>query len=88
MLFRSVAEEGKEELFIHDIFAKHKVSIDEVIESFGTGNKRVVLGFTPDEKSTYECKKLQEEDTTLFVKGPAFEGFSDRHVMFTPISHA
>lgn|SRR5574344_1048327 len=83
-----VVAEEEDELFIHAIFAEKKVSIEDVIKAFGSETKKVIFGFVPDQKEHYECNILQEEDTTLFVKGAGFENFSDEHIMFMTLSHA
>lgn len=83
-----VAEIDDGEVLIYDIFANKKVDIEDVIRSFGSNVKKAVLGFTPDNKETFDCNVLHEEDTTLFVKGDVFNNFEEMHLMFTPISHA
>ncbi|MBQ3601225.1 MAG: GNAT family N-acetyltransferase [Lachnospiraceae bacterium] len=79
-------EEG--ELFIHNVFSNNEVDLEDVIKAFGQEVKQVILGFTPKDKTGYTMKEVQEEDTTLFVKGAAFVGFEGEEVMFPTLAHA
>lgn len=79
-------EEG--ELFIHNVFSNNEVVLEDVIKAFGQEVKHVILGFTPKDKTGYTMKEVQEEDTTLFVKGAAFVGFEEEEVMFPTLAHA
>lgn len=83
-----IAELEDGELFIHNVFSKNEVDLEDVIKAFGQEVKQVVLGFTPKDKTGYTMKKVQEEDTTLFVKGGAFVGFDKEQVMFPTLAHA
>lgn len=77
-------EEGR--LFIHNVFSKTKVDIDEMIHSFGSEVRHVVLGFTPIDNRDYDVIEVSEEDTTLFVKG--ISDFNKSKSMFPTLSHA
>lgn len=79
-------EDGK--LFIHNVFAKDEVDLDEVIKAFGKEIKEVELGFVPKNKDGYSVEELHEEDTTLFVKGNAFSDFDSNKLMFPTLAHA
>ena len=83
-----IAEIEGGELFIHNIFSKNEVDLDDVIKAFGAEIKQVTLGFTPKIKSGYTEKEVQEEDTTLFVKGDGFVAFNGEKVMFPTLAHA
>ena len=48
----------------------------------------MILFFTPIDKTGYEEKKVDEEDTTFFVKGKAFEILGDYKFMLPAITHA
>ncbi len=56
---------------IHAIFGE--ASVDEVIAFFGSAIRRAALFFTPTDRTGYEETVVDEEDTTFFVKGKAFE---------------
>lgn len=83
-----IAEVEQDEALIHAVFSEHKVDINDIIQSFSNTIKRVILGFTPEETVGYECSEVQEEDTTLFVKGRAFDDFAEKRIMFPTLSHA
>ena len=81
-----IAEIDKNTLFIHSVFAKVKVDLDRIIRSFGREIKYVILGFAPSDDRDYEIAKVNEEDTTLFIKG--ISDFEKYKVMFPVLSHA
>ncbi len=83
-----VAEVEDADLFIHAIISQHKVSINEVIEAFGSEIKNVKLGFTPMEQEGFQCCEHKEEDCTLFLKGKVFDEFEKEHFMFQTLAHA
>lgn len=60
----------------------------ELIASFGSAIRRATLFFTPTDRMRYEETVVDEEDTTLFVKGRAFEIIGDDKFMFQVIAHA
>ena len=68
--------------------SKNEVDLEDVIKAFGQEVKQVVLGFTPKDKTGYTMQEVQEEDTTLFVKGNAFAGFDKEQVRFPTLAHA
>lgn len=83
-----IAELEDDTLFLHAIFSRKDISLEQVINLFGSKVKKVILGFTPNEKENYRCLKVEEQDTTLFVKGDVFCDFEERKVMFPTLSHA
>lgn len=83
-----IAELEEGELILGDIFAKKQVDIHKIIEAFGSSVKRATLNFTPLETEGFQIKRLQEADTTLFVKGKKIQEISQRRFMFPTLSHA
>lgn len=83
-----IAELEDENLLLHGVFAENEVSLEEVIRAFGREVRCVTLGFTPNDTEGYECKKLQVDDCTFFVKGAALEEFDKKGIMFPTLSHA
>lgn len=81
-----IAEIEGDTLMIHAIFGE--ASVDEVIASFGSAIRRAALFFTPTDRTGYEETVVDEEDTTFFVKGKAFETIGDDKFMFQAIAHA
>ena len=83
-----IAEQEGDTLILHSVFAPKQVSLDDVIGAFGDTVQKVVLGFTPENAAGYQAEEVQEEDTTLFVKGGVFEGFEEQRLMFPTLAHA
>lgn len=84
----SVAEIEDGRLLLYDVFSEKPVDLDRVIASFGKQIRQVIVGFTPRERSGFTAGKVQEEDTTLFVKGKGFEDFSSLGVRIPLLAYA
>lgn len=84
----AVAEIEDGRLLLYDVFSEKPVDLDRVIASFGKQIRQVVAGFTPRERSGFTAGKVQEEDTTLFVKGKGFEDFSSLGVRIPLLAYA
>ncbi|SEM36236.1 Acetyltransferase (GNAT) domain-containing protein [Butyrivibrio sp. ob235] len=82
----AVAELEDDTLILHTIIGEG--AVDEVITSFGSQVKKVILCFTPKDVSGFEKSELHEEDTTFFVKGKFFEENRDQEYMLQAITHA
>lgn len=83
-----IAEIEEETLLIHHIIAQQKVNLDNVIESFGSGFNKVVLGFAPYEDNGYDIKEKNEEDCTLFILGEELKKIEMKKLIFPTLSHA
>lgn len=83
-----IAETEGENLLIHNVFSETPADLDRVIRAFGEEIKHVTLGFVPQDTEHYIISKIQEEDTTLFVKGKGFNEFEQDKIMFPTLSHA
>ncbi len=83
-----IAEVEEGELLIHNVFSEQKVDLDDVISAFGKSISKVILGFTPEDKSGYTVSLVQNDDTTLFFKGISVEEFEADKLMFPTLSHA
>lgn len=83
-----IAEIEGENLFIHNVFSETPADLEQVIKAFGKEIKHVTLGFVPQDTKHYIFSKIQEEDTTLFLKGKGFNGFEQDKIMFPTLSHA
>lgn len=84
----AVAEISEDKLFLHQIVADHKVDLDKVIASFGSGIKKVILGFTPINGEGYHLEEIHEENSTLFIRGKALDTIENKRLMFPVLSHA
>lgn len=83
-----IAEVENGVLFLHNVFAPSPIDLDSVIAAFGSGIMQVTLGFTPKDKSGWQFRELLEEDSTFFVKGPAFSCFTEKKLRIPRLSHA
>ena len=83
-----VADVQNGDLTVYAIFSSEKVSLGDVISSFGSGIKQVTLAFSPENNTGFEQKKLEKDDTILLARGPVFEEMANDRFMFPEISHA
>ncbi len=84
----AVAEMEGKSLLLHQVFSRREADLAEVTAAFGKEIERVSLGFTPKKPEEFECSLLKEEDTTLFVKGNAFEDFGRERMRFPVLARA
>ncbi len=84
----AVASAEGSDLTVHAIFSDEKVSLGEVISSFGSGIKNVLLSFSPENNTGFEQRKIETDDSILFTRGPAFENAANERFMFPRISQA
>jgi hypothetical protein len=82
----AIAEYEDDTLILHTIIGD--AGVDEVIKSFGSQVKKVILCFTPNETQGFEENEVHEEDSTFFVQGRFFEENKDAKYMFQAITHA
>ncbi len=76
-------------LYLYDVFSMKDVPLDDIIAAIVSKEiKKIVLGFTPKDTTSFDITLLKEEDTTLFVMKNRLEIFSDRKMMFPVLSHA
>lgn len=83
-----VADVDNGTLKLYAIFSAEKVSLGDVIASFGKEIKKVILAFTPENNTGFDQKKIEDEDQVMFVRGEVFEAFPNEKFMFPEISHA
>lgn len=81
------AREG-DSLLLHNVFAGENVTLEAVIGAFGREVGQVKLGFAPTCREGFSRSEIREEDTTFFVKGPAFADFSQKGLRIPTLSHA
>lgn len=84
----AIAEIEQETLYLHHILSEREVEVDKVIEAFGEGIHKAVLGFSPLSADGFEREVLKEEDTTLFILGEGWEDFLKEQLRFPVLSHA
>ncbi|WP_353095153.1 GNAT family N-acetyltransferase [Tissierella praeacuta] len=84
-----ICEFNEEVLYVQDVLATKEVKLDKIINAVMTEKtKKVVLGFTPNDSSSYEKSLVNEEDTTLLIKMGKDNPFKMRDLMFPVLSHA
>lgn len=83
-----IAEQESGELLIHNVFSYHDITLDDVIEAFGSGVTSVTLGFTPADTDGWDCREYHEEDCNFFVRGDAFRDFAEKKLRIPTLSHA
>ena len=84
----AVAETKDDTLTLYAVFCDEKVSLGDIIASFGSGIKKVVMGFMPENNTGFELKKIASEDSVLLARGGIFETNGNERFMFPEISHA
>lgn len=84
----AVAIFKEEELHLWDVFGKFEGPLDHIIDSLANSKtKKVILGFTPKEDSSYEIREISGDDT-LFVQNDKTMLFDKNKMMFPLLSHA
>ena len=83
-----IAGRSNDVLTLYAVFSSEKVSLGDVIASFGSDVKNVTLAFTPENNTGFEQKKIKNNETVFFTRGPVFERMSGDRYMFPEISHA
>lgn len=83
-----VAEFENNSADIYDLFSYSKVSLNDVCKCLGREIKEVRLLFTPNETDGLICDFINEDDTTLFIKGQIEDDLRDCKCMFPALSHA
>ena len=75
-------------LYLHDVFSKERVKLNDVIQSISyKTTKKVILGFTPLNEADYQISVLNQGDT-LFVVKDKVSYFKNNTWMFPVLSHA
>ncbi|WP_105616301.1 GNAT family N-acetyltransferase [Vallitalea okinawensis] len=84
-----IADYDDDVLYLNDVFCKTEVPLDDIISAMVKRDiKRIVLGFTPNDVTSFDVSLLQEDDTTLFVMNADKEVLKNNKVMFPVLSHA
>ena len=84
----AVADVDGGSLSVYAIFSDEKISLGEVISSFGSGIKNVSLSFTPENNTGFEQRKIESADSVLLTRGPVFSNAANERFMFPEISRA
>lgn len=85
----AIARYEEDTLLLLDIFCTHSIPVDDIINVLAKEQtRRVVLGFTPLDGTSFETNLLHEENTTLFIKTKKENIFEAKRYMFPALSHA
>lgn len=80
-----VAETDENSVTCLDIFGGEYCTTEEIMSAFG--REKLIMGFTPQDKTGFEIKQLDDEDTVLFVYTGGENIFSGNQLLFPLISH-
>lgn len=75
------------ELHLLDIFGKNTVELDRIVASLSHTDAEILLGFTPQDVSSYMIKEIISDDA-LFIQKDRTDLFERNKVMFPLLSHA
>lgn len=76
------------QLHLWDVFAKHEIDLEQVIDSLSSFEAdEIVLGFTPKDCTSYQEKEVVGGDT-LFIQQGKTKLFDENQIMFPLLSHA
>ena len=83
-----VANVVEDTLTLYAIFADDRISLGDIISSFGNRIKRVIMAFSPENNTGFDQKMIESEDSVMLVRGSVFESAVSERFMFPEISHA
>ncbi|MCR5302586.1 MAG: GNAT family N-acetyltransferase [Lachnospiraceae bacterium] len=81
----TVARIDAGELKLYAVFSDTKVSLSDVIKSFGGDIRSVVLAFSPENNTGFECRRREDDKNVLFTRGEIFEKTKNEKFMFPAI---
>lgn len=84
----AIAEIEGKHLRLQNVFSPRPLSVQEVVEAFGSEMDQVTLGFTPQEGLDYTKTEIPADDNYLFVKGAVFADFEKQQLRFEELAHA
>lgn len=82
-----VAEIEEDTLTINMIISDKEQELNAVAEGFGPKVCHVILGFTPRNSEGFEKREIDQDDSTLHVKGD-WKDFEELGLMFPLLAHA
>lgn len=81
------AAEG-DTLTLYAAFAEEKISLGDIITSFGSSIRNVSMAFMPENNTGFDRRKKEDEGSVLMTKGSFFENAANERFMFPEISYA
>lgn len=83
-----VAEIEKNELIINMVISEREQDLNHIAECFGKDIQSVVLGFTPKDTTGFKVRQMDQDDSTMYVKGNGWKGFEKDLLMVPLLAHA
>jgi len=83
-----VAEAEDNELIINMVISDKEEDLNRIAESFGEEIQSVVLGFTPKDTTGFTVREMNQDDSTMHVKGKGWQGFEEDKLMVPLLAHA
>lgn len=83
-----VAEVEENELIINMVISKREQDLNHIAECFGKDIQAVVLGFTPKDTIGFMIREMDQDDSTMYVKGNGWKGFEEDLLMVPLLAHA
>ena len=83
-----IARIDDDKLSVYAAFSEAKVSLGDVISSFGSGIRYVDLKFTPENNTGFLQHKIEDDENVLFVRGEFFESRKNEKFMFPMIAQS
>ena len=83
-----IAEIEDGEMILNMVISKKEVDMNKVIEAFGREISSVVLGFTPKDTTGFTVREMDQDDSTMHVKGIGWQGFEEDALMVPLLAHA
>lgn len=82
-----IAEIENDNLVINMVISDKEQDMNRIASSFGGEIRHVILGFTPKKKMGFEKREMDQDDSTLHVKGD-WKDFEELELMFPLLAHA
>ena len=83
-----VAQFNDNQLHLWDVFGRVEVELDKIVYSLvNLQIDEIVLGFTPEDCSSYKVREISGDDA-LFIQNGKTKLFDENRVMFPLLSHA
>lgn len=82
-----IAETEDDTIVINMVISDSQPDLNRIAEGFGKEIRHVVLGFTPKDGTGFEKRELDQDDSTLHVKGE-WKDFEEAELMFPLLAHA
>lgn len=82
-----IAEIEDDTIVINMVVSDKEQDMSSIAEGFGKDIRHVILGFTPKNGQGFEKREMNQDDSTLHVKG-MWADFEEAELMFPLLAHA